>query len=157
MSATELPHRKSLLKVKSRAQKPQEWWTNTTASASHYEVACGEESVAVHYSPGCNGLLLPCEELVLEDLEDLLLVGRLLLPVKVITGGRTAAGGTCTTTTRRTLTLCRPRSFTACSTNGTKVAHFSKLGKKALYFLLLAGVKSLNLSHVPNDEEEITT
>lgn len=44
--------------------------------------------------PGCNGLLLPCVELVLDDLEDLLLVGRLLLPVKVITGGSTAAGGT---------------------------------------------------------------
>jgi len=33
-------------------------------------------------------------ELVLEDLEDLLLVGRLLLPVKPKTGGSTAAGGT---------------------------------------------------------------
>lgn len=105
---------------------------------------------AIHYSPGCNGLLLPCEELVLEDLEDLLLVGRLLLPVKVITGGSTAAGGTCTTTTRRTLTLCRPSIFTVRSTNGTKVAYFSKLGKKALYLLLLAGVERLNLSHVPN-------
>lgn len=50
--------------------------------------------------PGCNGLLLPCVELVLDDLEDLLLVGRLLLPVKVITGGSTAAGGTYTETKR---------------------------------------------------------
>lgn len=51
--------------------------------------------------PGCNGLLLPCVELVLDDFEDLLLVGRLLLPLKVITGGSTAAGGICTKTTRR--------------------------------------------------------
>lgn len=53
-------------------------------------------SCSVMGLPGCNGLLLPCVELVLEDFEDLLLVGRLLLPVKVITGGSTAAGGTCT-------------------------------------------------------------
>lgn len=51
--------------------------------------------------PGCNGLLLPCVELVLDDLEDLLLVGRLLLPVKAITGGSTAAGGTCAKTKGR--------------------------------------------------------
>ena len=44
--------------------------------------------------PGCNGLLLPWVELVLDDLDDLLLVGRLLLPVKPITGGSTVAGGT---------------------------------------------------------------
>lgn len=35
-------------------------------------------------------------ELVLDDLDDLLLVGRLLLPVKAIIGGITAAGGTYT-------------------------------------------------------------
>lgn len=114
MSATELPQRKSLLKLKSLAEKPQGWWTKTTAFMSHLEVASGEKSVAIYYSPGCNGLLLPCEELVLEDLEDLLLVGRLLLPVKVITGGSTAAGGTCTTTTRRMLTLCILYIFTVC-------------------------------------------
>lgn len=51
--------------------------------------------------PGCKGLLLPCVELFLEDLEVLLLVGRLLLPVKVITGGSTAAGGTYTRIQRR--------------------------------------------------------
>lgn len=51
--------------------------------------------------PGCSGLLLPCVELVLDDFEDLLLVGRLLLPVKVITGGSTAAGGTCTKITKK--------------------------------------------------------
>lgn len=44
--------------------------------------------------PCCSGLLLPCVELVLDDLEDLLLVGRLLLPGSAITGGTTAAGGT---------------------------------------------------------------
>ena len=47
---------------------------------------------------GCNGLLLPCVELVLDDFEDLLLVGLLLLPVNDITGGSTVAGGTCTKT-----------------------------------------------------------
>lgn len=56
--------------------------------------------------PGCNGLLLPCVELVLDDLEDLLLVGRLLLPVKAITGGSTAAGGTCTTTKEQKKSGC---------------------------------------------------
>lgn len=40
-------------------------------------------------------------ELALDDLEDLLLVGRLLLPVNVITGGSTAAGGTYTGTKGR--------------------------------------------------------
>lgn len=40
--------------------------------------------------PGCNGLLL----LVLDDFDDLLLVGRLLLPVKAKTGGITEGGGT---------------------------------------------------------------
>lgn len=40
--------------------------------------------------PGCNGLLL----LVLDDFDDLLLVGRLLLPVKVKTGGIAEGGGT---------------------------------------------------------------
>lgn len=42
-------------------------------------------------------------ELVLDDLEDLLLVGRLLLPVKPITGGSTAAGGTYVTTKGETV------------------------------------------------------
>lgn len=45
--------------------------------------------------PGCNGLLLPCVELVLDDFDDLLLAGRLLLPVKAKTGGITEGGGTC--------------------------------------------------------------
>lgn len=44
--------------------------------------------------PGCNGLLLPCVELVLDDFDDLLLAGRLLLPVKGKTGGITEGGGT---------------------------------------------------------------
>lgn len=44
--------------------------------------------------PWGNGLLLPCVELVLDDFEDLLFVGRLLLPVNGTTGGRTVAGGT---------------------------------------------------------------
>lgn len=64
--------------------------------------------------PGCNGLLLPCVEQVLDDFEDLLLVGRLLLLVKVITGGSTAAGGTCTKTTRRMFVHCIQYIFTVC-------------------------------------------
>lgn len=93
-------------------------------------------------------------EFVLDDFEDLLLVGRLLLPGKVITGGSTAAGGTC-------IKIMKKRMFACCVylesiLNVAKLIYFSKLGKKTLYFLLLAGVKSLNLSHVPNGEEEIT-
>lgn len=56
---------------------------------SNYSRTCSVMSL-----PGCNGLLLPCVELVLDDFEDLLFVGLLLRPVKVITGGSTAAGGT---------------------------------------------------------------
>lgn len=51
--------------------------------------------------PGCNGLLLLCTELVLDDLDDLLLVGRLLLPVEPKTGGSTAVGGTYTESEER--------------------------------------------------------
>lgn len=42
MSVTELPHLNLLLRLKSLADKPQEWWTKTTAFMSHLEVASGE-------------------------------------------------------------------------------------------------------------------
>ena len=44
--------------------------------------------------PGCRGLLLPWVELTRLDLLLLLLVGRLLRPHSVTTGGTIAAGGT---------------------------------------------------------------
>lgn len=53
-------------------------------------------------------------EPVLDDFEDLFLVGRLLLPVKVITGGSTAAGGTCTKATRKMFAHCIQYIFTVC-------------------------------------------
>lgn len=66
--------------------------------------------------PGCKALLLPCAEPVLDGFEDLLLVGRRLLPVKVITGGSAAAGGTCTRSTRGRFAGCIRRLY--CMLNG---------------------------------------
>lgn len=76
---------------------------------SYYSYRCSAMGL-----PGCNGLLLPCVEPVLDDFEDLFLVGRLLLPVKVITGGSTAAGGTCTKATRKMFAHCIQYIFTVC-------------------------------------------
>lgn len=103
--------------------------------------------------PGCSGLLLPCVELVLDDLEDLLLVGRLLLPVSVITGGSTAAGGTCTETKGKRVACCTLHvicSYSICSE--PKGIYLSKLGEETVYFLLLPGVEGLNLTHVSDGE-----
>lgn len=99
--------------------------------------------------PGCNGLLLLCVELVLDDLEDLLLVGRLLLPVKPITGGSTAGGGTCRDHRENgwLLRTVRDAVYSVC----TEVSYLPQLGKETVYFLLLAGVQGLDLTHVPRD------
>lgn len=93
-------------------------------------------------------------ELVLDDLEDLLLVGRLLLPVNVITGGSTAAGGTYTRPREEWLlaTYCMRHDVYSVCTDVTKVSYLSKLGKETVYFLLLARVEGLNLTHVPDGE-----
>lgn len=100
--------------------------------------------------PGCSGLLLPCVELVLDDLEDLLLVGRLLLPVSVITGGSTAAGGTYGRDEGKDGRLPRvafDRRFIVFVANA-KGMYLSKLGEETVDFLLLPGVEGLNLAHV---------
>lgn len=100
--------------------------------------------------PGCNGLLLPWVELVLDDLEDLLLVGRLLLPVKPITGGSTVAGGTYVNNQGRNGCLqCAVCYMMFIATDVTKVSHLSQLGEETIYFVLLARVEGLNLTHVP--------
>lgn len=92
-------------------------------------------------------------ELVLEDLEDLLLVGRLLLPVKVITGGSTAAGGTYTKSKQValccTVLYCDAVHFVCTNVTMMILLYLSQLGKKTVYFFLLAGVEGLNLTHVP--------
>lgn len=95
--------------------------------------------------PGCNGLLL----LVLDDFDDLLLVGRLLLPVKVKTGGIAEGGGT--------YNAKRKNSHIPFFCDAALIAVFcfllagylSQPGEQTVYFLLLAGLKFLNLTHVP--------
>lgn len=91
--------------------------------------------------------MLLCAELVLDDLEDLLLVGRLLLPVSVMTGGSTAAGGTWAAAERRAVS-CRFAQHAHCGV--TDASYLSKLGEEAVYFLLLSAVQGLNLTHVPD-------
>lgn len=100
---TEVPHLNVLLSL---AEKPQQRGQELWLSCHIQRFRDCSHTGSIMDLPGCKGLLLPCVELVLDDFEDLLLVGRLLLPVKVMTGGSTAAGGTCTKTATGTFAPC---------------------------------------------------
>lgn len=96
--------------------------------------------------------MLLCAELVLDDLEVLLLVGRLLRPVKGMTGGSTAAGGTCAAAERRAV---QSLQFTQQLHGGfTHASYLAELCEEAVDFLLLSAVQGLNFTHVSEGECE---
>lgn len=77
------------------------------------------------------------------------MVGRLLLPVRVMTGGSTAAGGTWAAAETAAVSRGFAQHARPARRGATGRNYLSELGEEAVYFLLLSAVQGLNLTHVP--------